>query len=148
MTIKSTVQNWKKFQPKYVYIFLVHHSYVYWGEYPLSFAACLGQEECYRLMLARGANPDNQDTNGNTVLHMLVIYEKLVSSETYSWENQFQIQCSVCVKLTQPEGLYKSRVAFISYCIYLIWHSSVDSFWHGPSLSFIFLCISGYIPPS
>lgn len=32
----------------------------------------------YRLILARGANPDNQDTNGNTVLHMLVIYEKLV----------------------------------------------------------------------
>ena len=27
--------------------------YVYWGEYPLSFAACLGQEECYRLILAR-----------------------------------------------------------------------------------------------
>ncbi|KAF4533193.1 hypothetical protein B566_EDAN001735, partial [Ephemera danica] len=54
-----------------------YDGYVYWGEYPLSFAACLGQEECYRLMLARGANPDNQDTNGNTVLHMLVIYEKL-----------------------------------------------------------------------
>lgn len=53
--------------------------YVYWGEYPLSFAACLGQEECYRLILARGADPNGQDTNGNTVLHMLVIYEKLVS---------------------------------------------------------------------
>lgn len=52
--------------------------YVYWGEYPLSFAACLGQEESYRLMLARGADPNNQDTNGNTVLHMLVIYEKIV----------------------------------------------------------------------
>lgn len=52
--------------------------YVYWGEYPLSFAACLGQEECYRLILARGADPDKQDTNGNTVLHMLVIYEKMV----------------------------------------------------------------------
>jgi len=55
------------------------HSYVYWGEYPLSFAACLGQEECYRLILARGADPDKQDTNGNTVMHMLVIYEKLAS---------------------------------------------------------------------
>ncbi|XP_078037386.1 transient receptor potential cation channel subfamily V member nanchung [Augochlora pura] len=54
-----------------------YSGYVYWGEYPLSFAACLGQEECYRLILARGANPDKQDTNGNTVLHMLVIYEKL-----------------------------------------------------------------------
>ncbi|KAK0075105.1 hypothetical protein PV325_007352, partial [Microctonus aethiopoides] len=54
-----------------------YDGYVYWGEYPLSFAACLGQEECYRLMLARGADPDKQDTNGNTVLHMLVIYQKL-----------------------------------------------------------------------
>ncbi|XP_076655832.1 transient receptor potential cation channel subfamily V member nanchung [Halictus rubicundus] len=54
-----------------------YNGYVYWGEYPLSFAACLGQEECYRLVLARGADPDKQDTNGNTVLHMLVIYEKL-----------------------------------------------------------------------
>ncbi|KAK0165798.1 hypothetical protein PV328_004286 [Microctonus aethiopoides] len=43
-----------------------YDGYVYWGEYPLSFAACLGQEECYRLMLARGADPDKQDTNGNT----------------------------------------------------------------------------------
>ncbi|VVC37752.1 Ankyrin repeat,Ankyrin repeat-containing domain,Ion transport domain [Cinara cedri] len=54
-----------------------YEGYVYWGEYPLSFAACLGQEESYRLMLARGADPNNQDTNGNTVLHMLVIYEKI-----------------------------------------------------------------------
>ncbi|KAI9588044.1 transient receptor potential cation channel subfamily V member 5 [Glossina fuscipes] len=54
-----------------------YDGYVYWGEYPLSFAACLSQEECFRLVLARGADPDLQDTNGNTVLHMLVIYEKM-----------------------------------------------------------------------
>nr|ATU07271.1 TRP channel protein nanchung [Nephotettix cincticeps] len=54
-----------------------YEGYVYWGEYPLCFAACRSQEECYRLILARGANPDAQDTNGNTVLHMLVIYEKI-----------------------------------------------------------------------
>lgn len=29
------------------------------------------------MVLARGADPDAQDTNGNTVLHMLVIYEKV-----------------------------------------------------------------------
>ncbi|GBP18545.1 Transient receptor potential cation channel subfamily V member 6 [Eumeta japonica] len=62
---------WVNVQPETNY-----KGYVYWGEYPLSFAACLGQEECYRLILARGADPDKQDTNGNTVLHMLVIYEK------------------------------------------------------------------------
>lgn len=56
---------------------LIFLGYVYWGEYPLSFAACLGQEECYRLVLAKHADPDNQDINGNSVLHMLVIHEKL-----------------------------------------------------------------------
>ncbi|XP_044267903.1 transient receptor potential cation channel subfamily V member 5 [Tribolium madens] len=54
-----------------------YEGYVYWGEYPLTFAACLGQEESFRLMLARGADPDAQDTNGNTVLHLLVILQKL-----------------------------------------------------------------------
>ncbi|XP_050352578.1 transient receptor potential cation channel subfamily V member 5 [Nymphalis io] len=63
---------WVNVQPETNY-----DGYVYWGEYPLSFAACLGQEECYRLILARGANPDKQDTNGNTVLHMLIIYDKI-----------------------------------------------------------------------
>ncbi|CAH1105223.1 unnamed protein product [Psylliodes chrysocephalus] len=53
-----------------------YEGYVYWGEYPLTFAACLGQEESFRLILARGADPDAQDSNGNTVLHLLVIKEK------------------------------------------------------------------------
>lgn len=61
--------------------FTNYEGYVYWGEYPLTFAACLGQEECFRLMLSRGAEPDAQDTNGNTVLHLLVIYQKLVSEK-------------------------------------------------------------------
>lgn len=62
-------------------------SYVYWGEYPLTFAACLGQEESFRLMLAKGADPNAQDTNGNTVLHLLVIYEKLVRIVIQAIEN-------------------------------------------------------------
>ena len=37
-----------------------YDGYVYWGEYPLNFAAVLNQEECYRLILARGANHDLQ----------------------------------------------------------------------------------------
>ncbi|XP_069703753.1 transient receptor potential cation channel subfamily V member 5 isoform X1 [Periplaneta americana] len=73
-----------------------YEGYVYWGEYPLTFAACLGQEECYRLMLARGANPDNQDTNGNTVLHMLVIYEKL---ETF--DMAYEVGASLAVRNVQ-----------------------------------------------
>ncbi|XKL66119.1 hypothetical protein PGB90_009539 [Kerria lacca] len=70
----SLDHEWVNLQPETNY-----EGYVYWGEYPLSFAACLGQEECYRLILARGGNPNNKDTNGNTVLHMLVIYKKIAS---------------------------------------------------------------------
>ncbi|KDR23153.1 Transient receptor potential cation channel subfamily V member 5, partial [Zootermopsis nevadensis] len=73
-----------------------YEGYVYWGEYPLAFAACLGQEECYRLMLARGANPNNQDTNGNTVLHMLVIYEKLST-----FDMAYEVGASLAVRNVQ-----------------------------------------------
>ncbi|XP_034187627.1 transient receptor potential cation channel subfamily V member nanchung [Osmia lignaria lignaria] len=73
-----------------------YSGYVYWGEYPLSFAACLGQEECYRLILARGADPDKQDTNGNTVLHMLVIYEKLTT-----FDMAYEVGASLAIRNTQ-----------------------------------------------
>lgn len=51
---------------------------VYFGEYPLSFAACLGQVDCVRLLIAKNANPNLQDNNGNTVMHMLVIHDNEV----------------------------------------------------------------------
>ncbi|XP_067949718.1 transient receptor potential cation channel subfamily V member 5-like [Watersipora subatra] len=62
-----------------------YKGYLYWGEYPLSFAACLGQEECLRLLFSTMKRPEEsaridpyaQDHNGNTVLHMLVIHDKL-----------------------------------------------------------------------
>ncbi|XP_076239493.1 transient receptor potential cation channel subfamily V member nanchung [Calliopsis andreniformis] len=73
-----------------------YSGYVYWGEYPLSFAACLGQEECYRLILARGADPDKQDTNGNTVLHMLVIYEKLTT-----FDMAYEVGASLSIRNAQ-----------------------------------------------
>ncbi|KAI6189084.1 Transient receptor potential cation channel subfamily V member 6 [Aphelenchoides besseyi] len=50
---------------------------MYFGEYPLAFAACTNQEDCYRILLAKKADPNAQDTNGNTVLHMTVIHENL-----------------------------------------------------------------------
>ena len=37
-----------------------YQGFVYWGEYPLCFAGVLHQEECFRLILSRGANPDLQ----------------------------------------------------------------------------------------
>jgi transient receptor potential cation channel subfamily V member 5 len=76
--------------------FTNYEGYVYWGEYPLSFAACLGQEECYRLTLAKGADPDSKDTNGNTVLHMLVIYEKLST-----FDMAFEVGSSLAIRNLQ-----------------------------------------------
>ncbi|WAR30971.1 TRPV6-like protein [Mya arenaria] len=58
-----------------------YEGHVYFGEYPLSFAACLGQEECVRLLIAKGANPNLQDSNGNTVMHMLVIMDRKTTYE-------------------------------------------------------------------
>lgn len=54
-----------------------YDGYAYWGEYPLSFAACLGLADCYKLLLAKGANPDRQDSNGNATLHMAVIADRI-----------------------------------------------------------------------
>ncbi|CAJ0916571.1 unnamed protein product, partial [Mesorhabditis belari] len=51
---------------------------MYFGEFPLSFAACMNDEDCFRLLIAYKANPNAQDSNGNTVLHMCVIHENLI----------------------------------------------------------------------
>ena len=51
----------------------------YYGEYPLSFAASLGNKEMYSYLLSRGANPDAKDSFGNTALHMMVIHKQSVS---------------------------------------------------------------------
>ena len=51
----------------------------YYGEYPLTFAASLNQEECVRLLLAKGVDTNRQDLNGNTALHMMVIHNNVVS---------------------------------------------------------------------
>uniref|UniRef100_A0AC35U2F9 ANK_REP_REGION domain-containing protein n=1 Tax=Rhabditophanes sp. KR3021 TaxID=114890 RepID=A0AC35U2F9_9BILA len=50
---------------------------MYFGEYPLSFAACSSQEYAYRLLRSKKADPHLRDTNGNTALHMTVIHGNL-----------------------------------------------------------------------
>ena len=57
-----------------------YEGYCYFGEYPLSFAAVLQQEESVRLLVAKGADTNCQDSNGNTALHMCVIYNRIVST--------------------------------------------------------------------
>lgn len=55
-----------------------YEGYCYFGEYPLSFAAVLQQEESVRLLIAKGADTNCQDSNGNTALHMCVLYNRIV----------------------------------------------------------------------
>jgi ankyrin repeat protein len=55
----------------------------YYGEYPLALAACFSDKDIYDYLLSKGADPNLPDTNGNTVLHVLVINNKLVSSIHY-----------------------------------------------------------------
>ena len=47
-----------------------YQGYVYWGEYSLCFAGVLHQEECFRLILSRGANPDLQVRGANPDLQV------------------------------------------------------------------------------
>ncbi|CAI4222328.1 unnamed protein product [Auanema sp. JU1783] len=52
-----------------------YSGHLYWGEYPLSFAACLSQMECFRMIIAKGADLNAMDSNGNTILHICTIHE-------------------------------------------------------------------------
>ena len=61
-----------------------YEGYCYFGEYALSFAAVLQQEESVRLLVAKGADTNCQDSNGNTALHMCVIYNRIVSGPSLS----------------------------------------------------------------
>ncbi|XP_043512681.1 transient receptor potential cation channel subfamily V member 4 [Frieseomelitta varia] len=49
----------------------------YLGEYPLAWAACCANESVYNLLLDSGADPDEQDSFGNMILHMVVVCDKL-----------------------------------------------------------------------
>ena len=60
----------------------VYAGYAYYGEYPLAFAACFGHEEMYDYLIDHGADPNLADSFGNTVLHMLVISNQIVSAFT------------------------------------------------------------------
>ncbi|CAD6195423.1 unnamed protein product [Caenorhabditis auriculariae] len=59
-----------------------YQGYAYYGEYPLAFAACFGNKDIYDLLVQSGANPNLQDSFGNTILHMCVIN---YSSSMYSY---------------------------------------------------------------
>lgn len=45
----------------------------YFGEFPLSFACAAGRKQIVEYLVAHGANPYQQDSNGNTCLHITIL---------------------------------------------------------------------------
>ena len=46
----------------------------YYGEYPLFFAACTNQPNMVRMLLEAGADLNEEDSNGNSILHLCVVH--------------------------------------------------------------------------
>ena len=63
----------KLYQSQYI------SGYAYYGEYPLAFATCFGWMDIYDYLVDNGADPNKQDSFGNTCLHMAVIADTAVS---------------------------------------------------------------------
>ena len=80
----------------------------YMGEYPLTWAAFLCNEGVYNLLLDKGADPDAQDTYGNTVLHMVVVAAQLgmygyaLRHPRYQPSMKGSVQCSPLQEERQP----------------------------------------------
>ncbi|XP_010605998.1 transient receptor potential cation channel subfamily V member 6 isoform X4 [Fukomys damarensis] len=73
-------------------------SELYEGEHPLSFAACVGNEEIVRLLIEHGADIRAQDSLGNTVLHILILQpNKTFACQMYnlllSYDRGDHLQC-------------------------------------------------------
>lgn len=49
----------------------------YYGEYPLSFAASLGNKDAALFLLRHGSSVKDKDTQGNTALHLSVVHGRL-----------------------------------------------------------------------
>ncbi|CAF1932002.1 unnamed protein product [Rotaria magnacalcarata] len=71
--VNRQTKSQKQFDPQNSSI----ETHAYYGEYPLAFAAAFGHLEIYDYLIQHGADPNLQDSYGNTVLHMLVIRDSM-----------------------------------------------------------------------
>ncbi|CAI4228757.1 unnamed protein product [Auanema sp. JU1783] len=76
-----------------------YNGQMYWGEYPLSFAACTNQKDTFRLLKAFKADLNMMDTNGNTVLHLAVIHD-LPDMFKLAYDNGANLRIANNAKLT------------------------------------------------
>ena len=74
---------------------LILPRYIYMGEYPHCFAACLGQVDSFRLLMSKKVDPNVTDFNGNNVLHIMVIKDKMVSTHANPTNNEASIRLDV-----------------------------------------------------
>ena len=74
--------------------------YAYYGEYPLAFSAVTGNKDIYDALLAHGADPNEKDVYGNTVLHMCVIHSNTVSAA----DHRDQCRCRRCTRTPCATG--------------------------------------------
>uniref|UniRef100_A0A914YDM3 Ion transport domain-containing protein n=1 Tax=Panagrolaimus superbus TaxID=310955 RepID=A0A914YDM3_9BILA len=100
-----------------------HSSYtghLYWGEYPLAFAACLSQVACFRMLCAHGADPNWQDSNLNTVLHICTIRQNWTMFELALSQgaNLHILNRQGLTPLTLAAYLARKQVKKISISIY------------------------------
>jgi hypothetical protein len=54
----------------------------YYGEYPLYFACCTGQQQIVAFLIDSGADMEAVDSNGNNALHLMVVHSR---PEMYSY---------------------------------------------------------------
>jgi hypothetical protein len=71
----------------------------YYGEFPVCFAACTNQKDIVQFLVEEGADLSVQDSNGNTVLHLLVLHELV---EMYNF-----ILETFCMRIPQLANLQK-----------------------------------------